>query len=60
MRAVYLTSLQEFDKDTQHNEGRKAASKKGVANQLKDIKQALEDRGFDKDELFEHLQRRVK
>jgi len=60
MRAVYLTALQDFDNDSKHNDGRKAASKKGVTNQLKDIKKALEDRGFDKDELFEHLQRRAK
>jgi hypothetical protein len=60
MRATYLMALQDFDKNSQHNEGKKAANKKGASAQLKEIRKALEERGFDKDELFINLQRKVK
>lgn len=57
MRASWLISLQNYG-DAKHSEGRKAASKKGVATQLKDIKKALTERGFDGEELFNNLQRK--
>jgi len=59
MRATWLMSLQNYDENTRQGDGRKAASKKGVTAQLKDIKKALTDRGFDGDELFENLRRRA-
>lgn len=58
MRASWLISLQNYDEDTKQGDGKKAASKKGAAAQLKEIKKALSERGFDGDELFNNLQRR--
>lgn len=58
MRASWLITLQNYDENTRQGDGKKAASKKGVTAQLKDIKKALTDRGFDGDELFNNLQRR--
>lgn len=58
MRASWLMSLQNYDENTRQGDGKKAASKKGVTAQLKDIKKALTSRGFDGEELFDNLQRR--
>jgi hypothetical protein len=59
MRAAWLLSLQDYDENTRQGDSRKAASKKGVTAQLKDIKKALTERGFDGEELFTNLKRRV-
>jgi hypothetical protein len=58
MRASWLISLQNYDENTRQGDGKKAANKKGVSAQLKDIKKALADRGFDGEELFDNLQRK--
>jgi len=58
MRATWLMSLQNYGENTRQGDGRKAASKKGAATQLKDIKKALTDRGFDGEEMFANLQRK--
>lgn len=50
-RASWLMSLMSWGKDTPQGDGKKAADKKGAAAELKAIKQALIDRGFDQDEL---------
>jgi len=58
MRATWLISLQNYDEKTPQGDGKKASNKKGVTAQLKDIKKALNSRGFDGEELFENLQRK--
>jgi hypothetical protein len=50
-RATWLMSLKEYGKDTPQGDGKKAADTKGVTTELKAIRKALEDRGFDADEL---------
>jgi hypothetical protein len=50
-RATWLMSLKEYGKDTPQGDGKKAADSKGVTAELKSIRKALEDRGFDADEL---------
>ena len=50
-RATWLMSLKEYGKDTPQGDGKKAADTKGAASELKAIRKALEDRGFDADEL---------
>lgn len=58
MRASWLLALQNYDENTRQGNGKKAASKKWVNTQLKDIKKALTDRGFDGEELFDNLKRK--
>ncbi len=51
-RGAWLKSLQDYNKDTPQGDRREAADKKGVVAELKAIRAALEERGFDADELF--------
>jgi hypothetical protein len=51
MRACFLMDLQDYSKTTKQGDFKDAADKKGVAEELKKIKAALTDRGFDKEEL---------
>ncbi len=51
MRACFLMDLQDYSKTTKQGDFKEAADKKGVAEELKQIKAALTDRGFDKEEL---------
>lgn len=51
-RAGWLESLQDFNKDEEHNEGRKAADTAGASSELKAIKNELKQRGFDDSELL--------
>lgn len=51
MRACFLMDLQDYSKTTKQGDFKDAADKKGVSEELKQIKAALTDRGFDKDEL---------
>jgi hypothetical protein len=50
-RATWLMSLKKYGKNTPQGDGKKAADTKGVNEELKAIRQALEDRGFDPEEL---------
>lgn len=50
-RATWLMSLKDYGKDTPQGDGKKAADTKGVNAELKAIRKALEDRGFDAEEL---------
>lgn len=51
MRACFLMDLQDYSKTTKQGDFKDAADKKGVAEELKQIKTALTNRGFDKEEL---------
>ena len=51
MRACFLMDLQDYSKTTKQGDFKDAADKKGVSEELKQIKTALKDRGFDKEEL---------
>jgi hypothetical protein len=51
MRACFLMDLQDYSKTTKQGDFKDAADKKGVSEELKQIKAALVDRGFDKEEL---------
>lgn len=51
MRACFLMDLQDYSKTTKQGDFKDAADKKGVTEELKKIKAALTDRGFDKEEL---------
>jgi len=51
MRACFLMDLQDYSKTTKQGDFKDAADKKGVTEELKQIKAALTDRGFDKEEL---------
>lgn len=50
-RACYLLDLQDYSKNTKQGDFKDPESKKGVTEELKQIKSALVDRGFDKEEL---------
>lgn len=50
-RTCYLLDLQEYDKNTPQGDFKDPVSKKGITEELKQIKSALIDRGFDKDDL---------
>ena len=43
--------LQDYTKTTKQGDFKDAADKKGVSEELKQLKAALKDRGFDKEEL---------
>ena len=51
MRACFLMDLQDYTKTTKQGDFKDAADKKGASEELKKIKAALVDRGFDKEEL---------
>jgi hypothetical protein len=51
MRVCFLMDLQDYSKSTKQGDFKDAADKKGVSEELKQIKAALTDRGFDKEEL---------
>ena len=51
MRACFLMDLQDYSKTTKQGDFKDAADKKGVSEELNQIKAALKDRGFDKEEL---------
>jgi hypothetical protein len=51
MRVCFLMDLQDYSKTTKQGDFKDAADKKGVSEELKQIKAALADRGFDKEEL---------
>jgi len=51
MRACFLMDLQDYSKTTKQGDFKDAADKKGVGEELKQIRAALTDRGFDKEEL---------
>jgi hypothetical protein len=51
MRACFLMDLQDYSKTTKQGDFKDAADKKGVSEELKQIRAALADRGFDKEEL---------
>ena len=51
MRACFLMDLQDYTKTTKQGDFKDAADKKGVTEELKQIRAALTDRGFDKEEL---------
>ena len=51
MRACFLMDLQDYSKTTKQGDFKDAADKKGVSEELKQIKAAITDRGFDKEEL---------
>ena len=51
MRACFLMDLQDYTKTTKQGDFKDAADKKGVTEELKKIRAALSDRGFDKEEL---------
>lgn len=50
-RACYLLDLQDYSKNTKQGDFKDPESKKGVTEELKQIKSALVDRGFDKEDL---------
>jgi hypothetical protein len=50
-RATWLNDLAKYNQKTPQGDGRKAASKEGVAAELKAIKSALKSRGFELNEL---------
>jgi hypothetical protein len=50
-RVCYLLDLQDYSKNTKQGDFKDPVSKKGVTEELKQIKSALVDRGFDKEEL---------
>lgn len=50
-RACYLLDLQDYSKNSKQGDFKDPESKKGVTEELKQIKSALVDRGFDKEEL---------
>lgn len=50
-RVCYLLDLQDYSKNTKQGDFKDPESKKGVTEELKQIKSALVDRGFDKEEL---------
>lgn len=50
-RACYLLDLQDYSKNTKQGDFKDPESKKGVTEELKQIKSALIDRGFDKEDL---------
>lgn len=51
MRACFLLDLQDYTKTTKQGDFKDPADKKGVTEELKQIKSALKDRGFDQEEL---------
>ena len=51
MRVCYLSDLLVVDKNTKQGDFKDPESKKGVSQKLSQIKKALEDRGFDKEDL---------
>ncbi len=51
MRLCFLIDLQDYSKTTKQGDFKDAADKKGVSEELKQIKAALKNRGFDKEEL---------
>jgi hypothetical protein len=51
MRACFLMDLQDYSKTTKQGDFKDAADKKGVSEELKQIKTALRNRGFDNEEL---------
>ncbi len=51
MRACFLMDLQDYSKTTKQGDFKDAADKKGVTEELKQLKAALTERGFDKEEL---------
>lgn len=51
MRACFLLDLQDYSKTTRQGDFKDPADKKGVSEELKQIKSALKDRGFDQEEL---------
>ena len=51
MRACFLMDLQDYTKTTKQGDFKEAADKKGVTEELKQIRSALTNRGFDKEEL---------
>jgi hypothetical protein len=51
MRVCFLIDLQDYSKTTKQGDFKDAADKKGVSEELKQIKAALVDRGFDNEEL---------
>ena len=51
MRACFLMDLMEVDKNTKQGDFKDPADKTGAKDQLKKIKKALVERGFDKEEL---------
>lgn len=51
LRVSYLSDLLIVDKNTKQGDFKDPASKKGVSQKLSDIKKALVDRGFDKEDL---------
>jgi hypothetical protein len=51
MRACFLMDLQDYSKTTKQGDFKDAADKKGVSEELKQIKTALKNRGFDNEEL---------
>jgi len=50
-RVCYLLDLQDYSKNTKQGDFKDPESKKGVTEELKQIKSALVDRGFDKEDL---------
>jgi len=50
-RVCYLLELQDYDKNTKQGHGKDAANKKGVKEEISQIKTALINRGFDKADL---------
>ena len=50
-RACYLLDLQDYSKSTPQGDFKDPVSKKGATEELKQIKSALIDRGFDKEDL---------
>ena len=50
-RACYLLDLQDYSKSTPQGDFKDPVSKKGATEELKQIKSALVDRGFDKEDL---------
>lgn len=50
-RVCYLLELDEYDKNTKQGHGKDADNKKGVKEEIKAIKAALENRGFDKEDM---------
>jgi len=51
MRVCFLIDLQDYSKTTKQGDFKDAADKKGISEELKQIKAALVDRGFDNEEL---------
>jgi hypothetical protein len=51
MRACFLMDLQDYSKTTKQGDFKDPADKKGASEELKQIKAALKDRGFDNKEL---------